>query len=243
MNSDHKIPLNALLYTFLNSHSTGKELVAEHESHNYCKAVFVQVCQTNTEFRLHDRGHLIRKSIFNDAIRLVVSEFVRIRILHLAYFPSLAGHFSKQETYDRMQRHYDWPHMSHSVYTTVPKCESCVRNGNQYSYRRKIKLSPASCALGIVARDILKQLPMKTIGNKCVLVITDRYSKLTRSIPSYKTVPAHIANLFSDHWIILFGILTYLLMDIELQFFIEFFSSITYISNWNISQPLPTTQK
>lgn len=71
-----------------------------------------------------------------------------------------------------------------------------------------------------------------------VLVIAERCSELTGTISSSKTTFVHIANLFLEHRIILFGILAYLLTVNELQFLSKFYDSI---SGYLASKHLTTT--
>ena len=62
-----------------------------------------------------------------------------------------------------------------------------------------MKLFPAAGSLAFVAMDLLGPLPKTEHGNKFVLVITDRFSKLTRSIAVRTTNAAVVANAFSDN--------------------------------------------
>lgn len=65
--------------------------------------------------------------------------------------------------------------------------------------------------------DIKGLLPKTHQANQYLCVMTDRYSKFTRAIPMSKLSCTHLANIFSDHWIIPLGIPSNFLTDDEPQ--------------------------
>lgn len=58
--------------------------------------------------------------------------------------------------------------------------------------------------------DVFGRLPETSQCNECVLVSTDRYSKLTRALPTSTKNTTHIANLFLVQGIIPMAIAIYL---------------------------------
>ncbi|CAN8064065.1 unnamed protein product [Agarophyton chilense] len=74
--------------------------------------------------------------------------------------------------------------MAHDVYTFVGQCESCVRTrGGIRKHRKYLMLFPAAGPLEFVAIDLIGPLSKNKNGYQHILVITDRFSKLTRAIP------------------------------------------------------------
>jgi len=59
-----------------------------------------------------------------------------------------------------------------------------------------------------------------------VIVITDRYSKLTRAIPVASITAPHVASIFVDHWVIPYGIPEQILSDNGKQFVSKFFAAL-----------------
>lgn len=57
-------------------------------------------------------------------------------------------------------------------------------------------------------------------------MITDRYTELTRAIPVTNTTVPHVAAICLDHWIMPFGIPTYLLTDNGSQIVGKFFATL-----------------
>lgn len=115
--------------------------------------------------------------------------------------------------------------MANNVNKTFTKCTSCARIGSQCHLQRPLQLFPASGPLDFVAMDILGPLPKNSQCIQYVLILTYQYSRLTQAISTSKTITTHIASLFFDHWIVSFGIPTFLPTDNGLQFVSEFFDS------------------
>lgn len=115
--------------------------------------------------------------------------------------------------------------MASDVYKTVARCASCAWNGNLFRHKRPLQPFSASGPLNFVAMHILCPLSKTSQSKQYLLNLTDRYSKLTRTIPTSKTNATH-ASLFLNHWIIPFGIPAYLLTNNDTQFFTKFFPSV-----------------
>lgn len=70
------------------------------------------------------------------------------------------------------------------VYKTVKDCRLYdTTRGTQYNHQKHLRLFPAKGMLEFIAMDILGPLPTTKTGKQFVVVITDRYKKLTRAAP------------------------------------------------------------
>lgn len=76
---------------------------------------------------------------------------------------------------------------------------------------------PPKGPLNFVAMDIIVFLAKTPQEIQYVLVIMDRYIEVTRTIRTSKTTASNVSNLFLDHWIVPFEILTYFLTDTRPQ--------------------------
>lgn len=96
--------------------------------------------------------------------------------------------------------------MSNDVYKTVGDCSKCAINRAGLKRKRHFTLFLARGPLDLVPMDNLGPLQNKTSGNQFIVVVTYRYTKLTRAIPSLKTTALQVASIFFDCSVIPYGI-------------------------------------
>jgi len=92
------------------------------------------------------------------------------------------------------------------VYTLVAKCTQCARN--RVGKRRKtnyLKTFPPTEPLTDLCMDLLGPLPRTAAGNEHLLVIVERFSKMTRAIPLQRIDAEAIAAAFLDHSVAAYG--------------------------------------
>ena len=92
-----------------------------------------------------------------------------------------------------------------------------------------MKLFPATKPLEFVAIDILGPLVRSRNGFRYLLVITDRFTKLTRTVPIRNMTALTIAKAFVENWVYPYGPPAYLLSDNGGQFASRYFQSICAI--------------
>ena len=86
--------------------------------------------------------------------------------------------------HNRVRRTIYWPQMAADIAKTVHECESCAKNRIRLLKKaNKLRLFPATTPLECVAIDILGPLPNSKDGFRFMLVVTDRFTKLTHSFP------------------------------------------------------------
>jgi transposase InsO family protein len=81
-----------------------------------------------------------------------------------------------------------------------------------------LKFFPASGPLEFVAMDILGPLQKTEHGNRFLLVISDRFSEITRSVPLRTITALGVAKSFCDAWVFSYGPPRYLFTDNGTQF-------------------------
>jgi hypothetical protein len=95
------------------------------------------------------------------------------------------------------RRRFCWPRMAVNVADTVRQCDvcSCIRI-KERTWTSSLKLFPASSPLTYMSIDILGPLPKTNHGNRFLLVMTDRFKKLTRTVPLRSTSTCAVAKTF-----------------------------------------------
>jgi hypothetical protein len=96
--------------------------------------------------------------------------------------------------------------MCKEVEETVRHCTVCAKNRvTERKGTSFIKLFPARDPLEFVAMDILGPLPKTEHGNRFLLVISDRFSKLNRTVPLRAITALGVAKAFCDAWVFYYG--------------------------------------
>ena len=93
-------------------------------------------------------------------------------------------------------------------------------------HQKDLKLFTAAGTLDFVVMNPLSPLSKTAQGNRHVLVMTDRFTKLTRSIPLRTTTAAVVANAFLDNWVYVYGAPRYVLTDNGPKLAPKFFDAV-----------------
>ena len=126
-----------------------------------------------------------------------------------------------------MRKNYFWSGMASDVAETVRNCTTCAKNRVKERKRTSfLKLFPANGPLEYVSMDILGPLPKTDHGNRFLLVITDRFSKLTRTVPLRTITAMVVAKAFCESWVFSYGAPRYVLTDNGTQFNAKFFLAV-----------------
>ena len=155
---------------------------------------------------------------------------LKARILNLEHYPKTASHPGGRKLYYSLRRDFYWPSMAVECYATVKNCVTCAKN--RIALRKRaifVRLFPATIPLEFVSIDILDELIRTRRGNKFLLVINDRFSKLLRTIPLRLITAMEIARAFTHHWVFVYGSPLTLFSDNGLQFAAKLFIDICRI--------------
>ena len=173
---------------------------------------------------LDHQGILVRVSPLDDSNQVIVPESLRPRLLANGYYAAVSGHPGGRRMYETMRKKFYWPSMSMDVYTTVLQCDKCARNRVVFrKHANNLKLFPPRGPLENTIIDILGPLPRTTTGNRFVVVMTDRFSKLCR-FRALRTITAEkLARTFAEEWVFVYGPPQSLLSDNGPQFTAKLF--------------------
>ena len=141
------------------------------------------------------------------------------RVLALNHYPVLAGHPGGRKLYNRIRHDFYWPALAADCYATVRNCPDCARN--RIKLRKNVgelTLFPANAPLESVCIDILGELVRTKRGNRYLLVVVDRFTKLVRTIPLKGISAGEVARAFVTHWVFSYGTPVDLIADNGRQF-------------------------
>ena len=94
-----------------------------------------------------------------------------------------------------------WPALAVDCYATVNRCPSCAKNRIKLRENvQQLQLFPPSGPLESVVIDVLGELLKTARGNQYLLEISDRITKLTRTVPLKGVSAAEVAKAFVGHW-------------------------------------------
>ena len=206
---------------------TVEEFLQAQATDSFCQEKAKAVGDSDSQFDYDRYGLLVRKAPLDGALQRVVPKALRARLLYLTHYPRLAGHPGGTRMYLTLRRDFYWPQMGNDVHAVARDCRSCAQmRGTRYKHQKYLKLFPAAGPLEFVAMDLLGPLPKTKSGHVYVLVITDRFSKLTRAIPLGSTTASSVAKAFLEHWVYVYGVPNYLLTDNGPQFAAKFFDTV-----------------
>lgn len=120
--------------------------------------------------------------------------------------------------------------------TTVRECESFSKNRVPLLKQvRPMMLLPAQRPLNTAAIEILAPLHKTKRGCFFILVITDRFTKLTKILALKRISAYDVATIFINEWVLKYGPPQMLVSDNGSQFVSEFFQSVCTILSVNNS--------
>jgi hypothetical protein len=160
-------------------------------------------------------GLWVRRSPIDNAEQIIVPEALQKRVLQLAHDAVTAGHPGAKRLYHNIRANFYWRGLAADCYAHVGACHFCARK------RLRVKTKTAALTLFLpqqpfemVSIDLLGPLHETRRGNQYALVITDRFSKLSRAVPvSCDTTAPTIATAYFVHWVSHYGAPLILLSD------------------------------
>ena len=139
-------------------------------------------------------------------VQVVIPQSLKDRVLGSSHYAKLAGHPGGRKLYKTLRRCFYWPTVALNCYAVAHICAACAREWVKLRKNTKeMKLFTLKAPLEFVAIDILGDLITTKRGNRYILVISEGYSKLVRTIPLKKISAAHIAHAFVHHWVFVYG--------------------------------------
>jgi len=144
-------------------------------------------------------GLLCRRSMYGRETQVVIPEALKKRLLIHQHQSVLAGHPGSRRMYNTLRRYVYWPTMAVDVYKHVEQCPACAKNRlSERNHTTVMQLFTADDPFSGLAMDLMGPLPTSKRGRKHVLVMRDRFTKLTRPIPLREATALTVASAFID---------------------------------------------
>lgn len=119
----------------------------------------------------------------------------------MAHHIQVAGQAKGQEMFYYLRQNFCRPSMSVDTYNVVENCASCAcERIKTRKHATELKLLPATEPLMYVSINILGPLMESNSGSTALLVKTDHFSKLIKTVPLSTKIAQDIATVFSTNW-------------------------------------------
>jgi transposase InsO family protein len=141
----------------------------------------------------------------------------------------MAAHPDAQRMYQTLSRKWYWPFLSRDCNAFVQSCPSCAARQLKRGPKRSTPLSvfPPDGLLEFVAMDILGTFPVSKLGSRYILVISDRFSKLSVAVPLPDQTASTVSQAVVDRWLVYYGVPLVILSDNGSNFASKFFGVMT----------------
>ncbi|PKU84723.1 putative mitochondrial protein [Dendrobium catenatum] len=152
----------------------------------------------------------------------------RLAIIRECHESSIADHFGRDKTLALIQEHFFWPLLSRDVDRFLRRCRVCVL---AKTHSQKLGLyTPLPVPEGPwleVSLDFVLGLPRTQRNKDSIMVVVDRFSKMTHFIACNKTLDAsHVADLYFKEIVRLHGIPKTITSDRDVKFLSHFWRTI-----------------
>ena len=195
-------------------------MATAQQANNFCQKVQNDLNTTEaTRFYANGDGTLCRQGHQQGVQEVVVPQSLTKDILQREHSSPLGAHPGTTRMYQTLRRRYYWPSLVAEVFGWVAACPTCAKNRlMETRSTASMPLFPAKEPFAAVALDLLGPLPRTPEGYEYLLVICDRFTKLTRVVPLKDVTAPDVLSSFLDVWIASYGIPDSTLSDNGPQF-------------------------
>jgi len=178
------------------------ELAQKHADDELCQEV-KQLLDTSepTRFYQNANGLLCREGHRAGSQQLLIPRSLVEDVLRAEHSSPLAAHLGGSRMYQTMRNHHYWPSFAADVFGWVAACPTCAKNrlmGTQST--APMRVLPATEPFAALAINLLGPLPRTPEGYEYILVICDRFTKVTRAVPLKDISALDVLSAFCCNW-------------------------------------------
>lgn len=203
---------------YFNANEVGNNWIQDH---NLCRIPFSterngsfhQVAEridlSETDVLFYRYCVFIRSAAINVTVQEMLPQLLQQLMLWLRQYPACACHSRQRRMYRTMRRNYYWSTMEYNIYHTVSVCLHCAVEVKLLTHNRKSQLLPASTPRELVVLNILELFRETTKVDLYFAVITYKYSKLTKVVPTAPIATTSVKSvvcIFPYDWIIAYRV-------------------------------------
>jgi len=161
------------------------KLAQKRADDEFCQEV-KQLLDTSEPTRFYQNADelLCREGHRAGSQQVSISQSLVTDVLRAEHSSPLAAHPGGYRMYQTLRDHYYWPSLAADVFGWVAAFPTCAKNrlmGTQST--APIRLFPDTEPFAAAALDLLGPLPRTPEGYEYILVICDRFTKVTRAVP------------------------------------------------------------
>jgi hypothetical protein len=208
------------LISMLNARLMGFEQVKDQYTNDIYFANVVSECVLGAcdGFFMH-KGYLFKMG------RLCIpSGLLQELLVREAHGGGLSGHFGEKKTYELLKEPFFGPSMLQNVHKVIEICVICKKTkGKENAYGLYMSLPIPEEPWMDISMDFVLGLPRTQRGKDSVMVVIDRFSKMSHFIPCNKIDDVvHITDLFFKEIVRLHGVPKNIVSDHDTKFLSHF---------------------
>lgn len=138
--------------------------------------------------------------VVDEISQVVVLDTLKSIILHMRHYANTSGHRGGRKVYYTLRCGYYCPLMAVECYVTVSFCAECACE--RIKLRKSLThmiLFPPKELLFSVSIDILGELILTKLIDRFLFVVTDRFTKNTKTILLKRITTTAVADAFVHH--------------------------------------------